>query len=317
MSNATVLRPGQVNGAGDADELFLKVWSGEVMTAFEEACKTEGKHIVRSITSGKSASFPATWKVSASYHTPGAEILGQVSNLNERIINIDDVLIADVFLADIDEAKSHFEYRSEYTRQAGFALANRYDKTVLQVMVLAARASATVTGGSGGTALTSATTLYRTSATDLAAGIYAGVQAMDEKDVPEFETKSVFVRPAQYYLLAQSTALINRDWMGAGSYSDGKILRIGGAEIVKTNHLPITDLSATVVTGEKNTYYADFSKTAAVITTRNAVGTVKLRDLSTRSDYDPRRLGTLIVSKNLIGHGILRPECAVELKTTA
>ena len=317
MANATVLSIGQVNGAGATDALFLKVFGGEILTAFEEANVVMDKHTVRQISSGKSAQFPATWKVSASYHTPGAEIVGQTSNLAERVINIDDLLLASVFIANIDEAKSHFQTRSEYAKQMGLALANQWDKNVLQTGVLAARASATVTGANGGTSLTSATTLYRTSATDLAAGLYAAAQAMDEKDIPEGEVRFGFVRPAQYYMLAQSTALINRDWMGAGSYSDGKILRIGGIEIVKTNHLPITDLTANQVAAMKNTYNADFSKTAALVMTRQAVGTVKLMDLAQEMAYDIRRQGTLLVAKYAIGHGILRPECAVELKTTA
>lgn len=46
---------GQVNNAGAQDALFLKVFSGEVMTAFQEVCVTEPRHIVRNISSGKSA----------------------------------------------------------------------------------------------------------------------------------------------------------------------------------------------------------------------------------------------------------------------
>jgi len=313
MSNATVLNLGQINGAGSTTALFLKVFSGEVLTAFDEANVVMDKHTVRQIASGKSAQFPATWKVTASYHTPGTEIVGQASNIAERVINIDSLLVASVFVANIDEAMTHFQTRGEYAKQAGLALSYQWDKNVLQVGCLAAAASATVTGSFGGTTLTSSTTLYRTSATDLAAGIYSAVQTMDEKFIPEGDTKNVFVRPAQYYLLAQSTALINRDWMGAGSYSDGKILRIGGAEIVKTMHLPITDLSG--AEQGNNTYLADYSKVAALVMTKDAVGTVKLLDLSTEMGYDIRRQGTLLVAKYAIGHGILRPECAVVLKT--
>lgn len=311
MANATVQSFGQNNGAGMTDALFLKVFGGEVMSAFETANVTAGRSMVKQISSGKSAQFPATWKVGASYHTPGAEIVGQKSNVSERIITVDDMLISDVFIADIDEAKAHFETRGEYSNQSGIALANTMDRNILQTGLLAARASATVTGGFGGTSLTSTGTLYRTSASDLAAGIYAAVQAFDEKDVPENETKNVFLKPAQYYLLSQSTTILNRDWGGSGSYSDGKVLRIGGAELVKTNQLP----TAAVATGPAQ-YQGDFSKTAALVMTRQAVGTVQLLGLSTRMDYDPRRLGTLIVSKYAVGHGILRPECAVELKTT-
>lgn len=313
MANATVLAVGQQNGAGATDALFLKVFGGEVLTSFEEANKVMDKHTVRTISAGKSASFPATWKVSAGYHTAGSEIVGQSSNVSERVITIDDLLLSSVFVANIDEAKNHFDVRSIYSKEVGRALAYQWDKNVLQSGVLAARAAATVTGANGGTALTSATTLYRTSATDLAAGIYAGIQAMDEKDIPEEEEKFAFIRPAQYYLLAQSTALVNRDWAADnGNYADGRVLRIGGAALVKTNHLPITNIA----TGP-TAYQGDFSKTACLLMTKQAVGTVKLLDLAQEMAYDIRRQGTLIVSKYAVGHGILRPECAVELKTTA
>lgn len=313
MADAIRLGFGQTNGTGVYDALFLKVYGGEVLTAFEEACKVMSRHRVRQIQNGKSASFPATWKVNAGYHTPGQEITGQTSNANERIIVIDDMLLAAVFIASLDEAKSHYDVRSIYSTECGNALANQWDKNVLQTMVNAARASATVSGAFGGTVLTSATTLYKTSATDLAAGIFAAVQAMDEKDVPESAVKSTFVKPAQYYLLAQSTALVNRDWAeGNGNYSEAKVLKVGGTELVKTNHLPTTNIT----TGPA-AYQGDFTKTAAVVTTQDAVGTVKLLDLAQEMQYDIRRQGTLIVSKYAVGHGILRPECAVELKTTS
>lgn len=310
MANATVQAFGSINGSGATDAIFLKVFGGEVLTAFEEANVVMPYHTVRSIASGKSASFPATWKITGGYHTPGAEIVGSASNVNEVIISIDDLLVASVFLANIDEAKSHFDVRGEYSRQAGFFLANQWDKNVLQCMVLAARGSANVTGGFGGTALTSSGTLYRTSATDLAAGIFAAKQALEEKDITQ--DPQCFVRPAQFYLLGQSTAVLNRDWGGEGSYASGKGVRIAGADIIKTNHLPITNISS-----GPTAYQGDFSKVAAVLTTPQAVGTVKLMDLSMEMGYDLRRQGTLIVAKYAIGHGKLRPECAVELKTTS
>jgi hypothetical protein len=311
MADATVLQIGRINGAGAADALFLKVFGGEVLAAFEEASVVMDKHTVRSISAGKSASFPATWKVAAAYHTPGAEIVGQASNVNERVITIDDLLLASVFLANIEEAKNHFDYRSIYSAQCGRALAVQWSKNVLQVGVLAARAAATVTGAVGGTSLTSTTTLYRTSATDLAAGLFASAQALDEKDIPVEEKRWGFVRPAQYYLLAQNTTQINKDWGGNGAYSDGKIVSIAGIELVKTNHLPITNIAS-----GPTAYQGDFSKTACLIMTQPAVGTVKLMDMGMEAAYDIRRQGTLIVAKYAVGHGILRPECAVELKTT-
>jgi hypothetical protein len=56
MANATVLAGGQINGAGATDALFLKVFGGEVMAAFETALVfNDSRQMVRSIASGKSA----------------------------------------------------------------------------------------------------------------------------------------------------------------------------------------------------------------------------------------------------------------------
>lgn len=313
MANATVLALGQANGAGASDALFLKVFGGEVLSAFEEANKVMDKHTVRTISAGKSAQFPATWKVAAGYHTPGAEIVGQASNVAERVITIDDLLLSSVFISNIEEAKNHYDVRSIYSKEVGRALSNQWDKNVLQTMVLAARASATVTGAYGGSALTSTGTLYRTDAGVLAAGLLAASQAMDEKDVPESEEKNAFIRPAQYYLLTQNKDIISRDYVdGNGDMAKGTVYYAGGCKLVKTNHLPVTNIAS-----GPTQYQGDFSKTAAVVTTMQAVGTVKLMDLAQEMAYDIRRQGTLIVAKYAVGHGILRPECAVELKTTS
>ncbi|WP_018868281.1 MULTISPECIES: hypothetical protein [unclassified Thioalkalivibrio] len=54
-NNAIVSRLGQINGAGDAKALFLKVFGGEVLTSFEQKNVTMGRHQVRTIANGKSA----------------------------------------------------------------------------------------------------------------------------------------------------------------------------------------------------------------------------------------------------------------------
>lgn len=308
MADATVNRIGADNGGADKQALFLKVFGGEVMTAFEESNVTLDKHMVRSIANGKSAQFPATWKVNASYHTPGAEIVGQTSNVSERVITIDDLLISDVFLANIDEAMAHYDLRSVYTQESGRALAREWDKNVLQLGVLAARAAATVTGGVGGSALTNAS--YGSDGATLAGGMFNAAQVLDEKDIPEND-RYMYVKPAQYYLMAQTTNVLNRDWGGMGVYADGKVLKVAGISIVKTNHLPTSDLSADLPAK----YAGNFATTVGLVMNKGAVGTVKLLDLAVESQYDIRRQGTLVVSKYAIGSGILRPECAVELKT--
>jgi len=307
----TASRPGQVNSSGDPKALFLKVFAGEVLTAFREANVALDRSMVRTIQYGSSAQFPATWKAAASYHTVGTMITGQTINSNERVITIDDLAISPVFIANIDEAMSQYEFRAEYSQQCGFSLAKMVDKNLFQLMVLAARASATVTGGNGGSQITSATA--KTDADALLAAIFAAGQALDEKDVPS-EDRSVFLAPAQYNLLIQNGGLaIHRDYNDGvqnGSVAKGQVFSVDGMAIVKTNHLPTTN-----VTTGPTAYQGDFTNTAAVVSHKSAVGTVKLLDLATESEYSVWHQGTLVVAKQALGHGILRPESAVEIKT--
>ncbi len=71
MANATVSRLGQVNASGDANALFLKVFSGEVLATFQRENQMLNMTSVRQISSGKSAQFPVIGTTSSSYHTPG------------------------------------------------------------------------------------------------------------------------------------------------------------------------------------------------------------------------------------------------------
>lgn len=313
MSDFTPSRVGQVNGAGATDDLFLKVFPGEVMSAFNETRVMEDKHVIRNIASGKSAQFPATGKATAAYHVPGNQLQGTNKiNHAERVISIDSLLTADTFIANIDEAMNHYDVRGEYSKQLGEALANKYDKQTLQVAILAARASATVTGLSGGSQVTNASA--KTDGEILAGLGFDAAQALDEKDVSEND-RYLVIKPAQYYLLAQTTKVINRDWGGSGVYADGKVLKVAGLHIVKSNHLPTTSLTAETGVASGNTYHGDFTKTAGVVFNKQAMGTVKLLDLATEKEYQVSRQGTLVVAKFAMGHGILRPECSVELGT--
>lgn len=311
MADATLTRMGAINGASDKEALFLKLFSGEVLASFNLANVFGDKHRVKSISQGKSYQFPAIGTATAAYHTPGTEIVGRNSILSaERVITIDDVLLANEYIPEIDELKSHFDVRGEYAKQMGEALADQYDRNVARNLVLAARASSTITGGNGGSVATNAS--FGTDASVLAAGIYTMAQTFDDKGLPETE-RYVGVKPAQYYLMVQKTDLINKDWNGVGSYATGMIGTIAGVTIVKSSKIPQSNDSAN--SAIPSGYRANFSTTVAIGWHPHAVGTVKLMDVKSESVWDPRRQSTLLLAKYACGHGILRPECAYEFKS--
>lgn len=311
MADATVSRLGQAAGTGDAKALFLKVYAGEIITAFETANSTLDKHMIRTISSGKSASFPVLGKATAEYHTVGAEITGGTVTHNERVINIQGVLIAPLFVAQIDEMMNHYDVRSTYAKEQGNVLANTFDKHIYQTLVNASRASA-ASPQVAGSQITDAD--FVTSGSSAAATIFAAAKALDEKDVPEND-RYCAVNPETYYNLVQTTDVINRDWGGSGVYADGKVLKVAGISIIKTNNLPSTNVTSGVLDGSDGTLGGDFSTTVGVVWQKSAVGTVKLMDLAVEQEYDIRRQGTLMVAKYAMGHGILNPISAIEIKT--
>jgi hypothetical protein len=316
MANANVSEIGKVNNAGTADALFLKVFAGEVLTSFEQATVTADKHMIRTIANGKSAQFPVMGRSSAAYHTPGNEITGTDINHNEKVITINDLLISSHFIANIDEAKNHYDVRSVYSQEMGRALAFQMDKHVLQTMVQAAAASANVgdTGYASGTIITS--TNSGTAAADLITALYDAAEALDDAYVPS-EGRFAFLKPAQYYLLANASNAVNVDFSGQGSIATGQVPQLAGLNLIKTSHLPTSNITGTGVDagGAGSAQAIDASNTTALVAHTSSVGTVKLMDLAVESDYDIRRQGTLMVAKYAMGHGVLRPEAAVQIQS--
>ena len=318
MSDASPIRIGDVNqGGSDPLALFLKKFAGEVLAKFEQKTITKGKHLVHTLQNGKSASFPAVGGIGAEYHTPGAELTGLGVNHNEKVITIDGLLVSHAVIAQIDDLMNHYDARSIYANQMGNKLAVTYDVNVLKEILAGARASALVTDGNGGSVIEAADLGSATDATAVAAmidAIYAAAQALDEKDAPE-DGRFCALKPAEYYKLVKTVqtngfSAINRDYGGEGSFASGKIISIAGIEILKTNNLPVTDTSGS------DTYHGiNASTTKGVIWTPEAAGTVKLMDVATETEWDIRRQGWIMVAKMAVGHGYLRPECAVELRT--
>jgi hypothetical protein len=278
------------------------------------------KHVIRSISSGISAQFPLVWKTasveyayvnsSGSTATTAVELDGTAINKNEKVIPIDGLLLADHFVNNLDEAMNHYDVRSIYAKEAGIILGTQWDKNVLQEGVLGARSSTLVTSGNGGAVLTNSS--YGTSGSTLGGGLFDAAEELDEKNVPEND-RYMYVRPAQYYLMAETTDLINRDWGGRGVYAEGEVMKIAGIHLVKTNNLPITTVSdSTGVT----THEGNFSTTKALVMHKSAVATVKLLNLAVETEYDIRLQGWWIVAKYAMGHSFIRPECCVELKTS-
>lgn len=318
----TLVRGGQINQSGDDRALFLKTFGGEVFTAFEENNVFGARSMTRTIASGKSAQFPSIGGKTAYYHTPGTMSVGTPGNLAETIITIDDFLESASSIAEIDQAMAHFDYRAPFSREDGRAIARAFDENIARVGVQAAMTTTSRFDGTGD--IYEAKTVGKiwdvsssnTDAATLKGALINAATEFDEKDVPETD-RNVFLKPAQYHLLAADNDIINRDFGGSSAgNSELRLPRLAGFNLVKTNNLPTTNVTGTY----NNKYNVDARNVVALIMHPNAVGTLKVRDLSvgmTGNDYKVTHNATLVTSRMLVGHGALRPELAQVIRTGA
>lgn len=315
-------RLGQVNSSGGEYALFLKLWSTEVLTHFHAKTVMVDKVRTKTIPYGESARFPYMGHLTAQFHAAGTDLLtvASTANKNEQRIYVDRPLESHVELDALDEAMSEINYRAELTEEMGKAIADSYDKYALQKLVMTARSTTVITGGSDGEVLAKGATVATNSQT-LIDAISEAMQKLDEKNVPSMD-RFIYMRPAQYHLLLNDSTNnasrfnLDKDIGSTGSFSKGIVGNIFGATVVMTNNLPSTDLSS-AITGDRNDYSADFSDTTCVVAHKSAIGSVLLKGVQTKIDDKPHRLSTFLVSYIMTGFGSLRPEAAVEISKGA
>lgn len=337
MADATVSRLGQIQAAGDTEALWLKLFSGEVLTAYDKAKKLKPTVRVRQISSGKSAQFPATFNAIGRYHTPGAEIVGQAIQHNEVVVTLDDLLIADAFIAEIDELKNHYDVRAPYSEAIGRALALIEDRTIGQNLVIAARDTTPLfTGDGAGSAIVEAdipTSDFDASGADLVTAIQMAKEDLDQRDVPvdSMAVHAVF-KPAQWYLIARTDQNLNRDYSGQASFGQESLRTVSNVNVIKSNAVlfgsdvtlynvttnadgVVGDPAGTLPVDYPTKYRADLVNTRGVVYVEPAVAYLQLMGMKVESNWDFRRQGTLLLAKMAIGMGKLRAKCAVEIKT--
>ena len=260
---SNISRSGQSNASGSTRELFLKLYAGEVLTAFQTRNVMMPIHRVRTISKGKSAQFPMTGKFrSASYHTPGNEITPATTKQAERIVSIDDLLINAQFIPNIDEAMTHYDIRSIYTQEAGYALAKVADQNILRTAIKSGlcdkKEVAAVSGMiqqydafddedfTDNVFIGGATGSPAADVTDpkeLAQAIIEAKRVLENKAVPG---DPVVVLPTDLYFNMfkvngttplNDLVIFNRDIGGTGSPLSGNVPSIMGMPLVVTPHL--------------------------------------------------------------------------------
>lgn len=323
-----------VNDTTDPKGLFLKQFGGEVFTAFAESTIMMDKHFVRSISQGKSAQFPRTWKVDSEYHTAGQEMLGQDTDQTEKVISVDGLLVSHVAIYDLDDKMSHFDVSSIYSRELGLALGRTFDKNVMRQVLLAARESITSPFPSGKQITNS--DIDSSDSADLT-GTGAGTRGLAmwralrqarlellDKNVPETTPVWAAVSPTVFDELKWTVdgngnyVVANRDFANQTVNATNpmqEMIEVEGIRVLRSNLIPDTDESSD--TNVLSKYRGDYSSTLSLVWIPESVGTVKLINMGLEMERDARRQEDFMVAKLAVGHGSLRNEGAIEIQAAA
>ena len=299
----------------------LKLFSGEVFNAFNDATIFKGLVRNYALRGGKSKQFLLTGKLAAGYHTPGNAILGDDGlKSNEKTIVMDDLLVASQFVYDLDEVLSQWNSRSEISKQIGEAMAKHYDERIARVLVGASTEASVVTGEPGGFEVNigAANTIPAQAIVD---GFFEAAAVLDERSAPQ-DGRVAVLSPRQYYSLISSvdTNILNREIGNTqGDMNSGKgLYSIAGIRIYKSNVLAsLYGTTPTPVAGENNTYSTDCADLAGLVFHREAAGTVEAIAPSietTSGDFHVQYQGDLIVGKLAMGAGSLRTSVAGALR---
>lgn len=322
LAGTGISNPGQKLSAGDRDALFMKVFSGEVLTAFARNTVMMSRHQVRTIDHGKSASFAVMGRTRAKYLTPGDSLDDQRKKMehNERVIAIDGLLTADCLITDIDDAMNHYDVRVEYSRQLGEALAMAADCAVINELANEAAKDATSKDGNipdngtgadkvlgTGKAFEFVTGLDiaqdATYGNKILEGLLAARAQMTKNYVPMGD-RYCLLTPEGYSAVMKALMPDSANYHALFDPNTGKLQTICGFEVIEVPHL----LNEGVDGKHALNPLVKTAGLQGIVFHRSAVGTVKLKDLAMERARRAEYQADQIIAKYAMGHGGLRPE---------
>ena len=312
-NTALLTRQGQRNATGDARELYLKLFSGEMFKGFQHNAIARDLVMKRTLKNGKSLQFIYTGRTTAEFHTPGNSILGNSDGappVAEKTVTVDDLLISSAFVYELDETLAHYELRGEISKKIGYALAQKYDRLIFRAIAKGARQASPVAKANfvepGGTQIQ----LTRTGVTDgtaaydaqcLINGFYDAAAALDEKGVSS-EGRVGVLNPRQYYELIQQVGengLVNRDEQGSSRQKGNGIVEIAGIKIYKSMNIPFF--------GNYGTIYGSASATNPGVTSPGNVGSFVGSD----TELEDARASVTGISGNYGNHSDFANSCGL------
>ena len=349
-ASGVITQPGQFNGSGNSLHQFEDIFTLEVEATFENQNIADSIQQVKTITHGRSAVFDIYGDMEdPDYHIPGELINPNTMKFGQRTISVDGLCLQSAQLPEIFDKMAHYDSRQPAVEKIGYSLAKQYHRNVFAVALNGARMNATdltnngfvdgipANGGVSGTGRFGANGDANFTGSFWVDSCFAAAERFDELNIPEND-RCLIVRPRDYYRLASQNEVLNADYGSRGSgLTAGKVLEIAGIKIMKTNYLPNSNIArvgsaAATGAGPQNfksvqvgagggasvdIYGGNFTKTRGLFMQKRALATVKLIGISTEIAWERLYQSHVAISKYAVGHGILRPDCLLEVRDTS
>ena len=342
---------GPVGNYTGANKLWLPLWSGEVINAYDQYNIFENLITTKGLAGSFSYEFPVTGLVSLNAAwDAGEELVGGDSNTTTFKVSLDKRPMAAHFETDnVDLLITQWDYRSELARQAGLTLSSARDRQILSTLIAASVAAPLASDPRGlGVSNFPAPAVVSTSTSAIGVAVSACTETvalailqavenylviMQENDYP-VQNVVCAVPPKVFQVIRAlgipraTTSFGNMPLFTAGDSYGGAGANIStgmnaltdaldymGVKIVKTNHIP----RATVAAGQaKYNLTCGTVDIFGIIFQKEAVAGLSLMGMKVDSIQDIRRNTQFTVASMLKGTGILRPElCQIMVGTTS
>jgi hypothetical protein len=138
-TQATMGPAGPTGGLAGTNKLWLPLWSGEVINAYDQYNMFENMINTKTISGGFAYEFPMTGTIDLEpAWNAGQELFGTGGKSATIKVALDNRPMAAHFETDnIDLLVTQWDYRSELARQAGLTLANTRDKQIAMTLAAA------------------------------------------------------------------------------------------------------------------------------------------------------------------------------------
>lgn len=331
MADVIIANPGvDINDTAvpkDRLKNFLKVFSGQVLTAFTQSTKTGGKFMERTIEHGKSATFPVVGRAKAKYLKAGKSLDDMRTPIEhgEEDIKIDGLLTSDCLIFDLDEAMNHYDLASKYSKELGESLAVAQDCAIIAEvakMVVADTEnipdnSTTGVKGTGKGLIATQTVAAADYGETEAMGIAIFKELlsiktkMSENHVPAGD-RNCFIKPMALNALIANKDIINKLYGASMTIEGTEPPKIIGFNLIEMPLLTEGGADNTnVIQGDGHIFPAAYAETCQfVVAHPSAAGILTLKGLGMEHARRPEYQANQIIAKYAKGFGGLRPEAA-------